>query len=787
MVRDLLTFSRDLCAPPSHALGLTRNGLPNYMASKRLKYGILGGSEADLFVLAELHKQRNVEIAFVYDRNPAAVAVEIAEILGFPSLTDPGQMAAHLPVDCVVVEDRYVFAAEIASLGDVEFLNHAAALERIGHAPAPGVPAATENDDVRQTVTHALEDALAGFERLFDRTRLLKLLLDLAVEETHASNGSIMMYSQEAQELYIAHATGLSERVMRNTRQKLGEGISGTVAKERKGKLIRQPAPYPGERDRAQITSACSVPLIDGETLLGVLNVSSTGAGKDLTVADLETLEKFSHRMARVLADSIRLQEAHLRKDEMALRQSLGELSERTGSTSEKFTFLSTLVARITGAESVEVFVSTQSGEWLVLGGSNRRLSGSPEFIRVGKGALARAYLERRSIVLTEPVDPQSGAFASSFVFMPLVLTETLGVAMVEFSERHRLNEFLAVKDSVALELARFIGNERRERRLKSELSSLVRISDAAPALLSCRTLQDLADVVARVLADALECERVSVRLRGAPGQPWTLASYGGVGRGDDKWQEEDNERFAKLEKKRAPYHLARVEFGPKAQDPLHPVRSVLAVPYKLLDDIVAGVIAYDRRAQSAVEEATFSAHDETVVEQVLAMAWPAARALASGVADNKPSYDDMIAGNSQRLARILEAEMARAERYHNPFSLLVIRVQAMTELFAFDEARALLVADEIRRGVQTRTRKSDYGCWIRRDTFAVASLEGASRIQFLVSRLVAYLHKDLGSAGVDASVREVLVGVASYPGTARTAEALVEEAEHNLKSYPSP
>lgn len=756
------------------------------MTQKRIKCAILGGTEGDLFVLAELHKQRDVEIAFVYDRNPAAVASEIAEIMHVPAINEPGQIARYLPVDCVVVEDHAGFASEIASFGDAEILDHATALERLGHQPPHRVISASEAPrEAAQTPVHALEDALAGFERLFDRSRLLKLLLDLAVEETHASNGSIMMFSEEAQELYIAHATGLSERVVRNTRQKLGEGISGKVARERKGKLIRQHAAYPNERDRVHISSACSVPLVDGETLLGVLNVSSTDKGEELTVGDLETLEKFSHRMARVLADSIRLEEAHLRKDEMELRQSLGELTERPGSTAEKFTLLSTLVARMVGAESVEVFVSTQSGEWLVLGGSNRRLAGSPEFVRVGRGALARAYLERRSIVLTEPVDPQSGAFASSFVFMPLVLTETLGVAMVEFSERHRLDEFLAVRDSVALELARFIGNERRERRLRSELSSLVKISDAGPALFGCRTLQELAEVVARVLADALECDRLSVRLRGMPSQEWTRATYDGAGRDEGRWREEDDERFVKLEKKRTPYHLSRVEFGPKAADPLHPVRTVLAVPFTHGDDMVAGVIAYDRRTQSAVEEAGFSAHDETVIEQVLAMAWPAARSIAIDAPDSKPSYEDMIAGNTQRLLRIVEAEMARAERYHTPFSLLIIRVPAMTHLFADDEARALKVADEIRQGIQTRTRKSDFGCWIRRDVYAVASLEGSSRIHFLVSRLVAYLRKDLGHAGIDAPAREILIGAASYPGAARTADALMQEAERNLKSHP--
>jgi GGDEF domain-containing protein len=430
------------------------------------------------------------------------------------------------------------------------------------------------------------------------------------------------------------------------------------------------------------------------------------------------------------------------------------------------------------------VFVSTQSGEWLVLGGSNRRLAGAPEFVRMGKGALARAYLERRAIVLTEPVDPQSGAFASSFVFIPLILTEALGVAMVEFSQRHRLDEFLAVRDSVALELARFIANERRERRLRGELAALARVSDAAPALLGCRSLQDLADVVARVLADALDCERVSLRMRGAAGQPGTVARYEGARRGDGAWHEEDAERFAKLEKKRAAYHLALVDFSTRPGEPPQPPRSVLAVPFKLADELMAGAIAYDRRAQSAVEESAFSAHDESVTEQVLAMAWPAARGLASGTPEGRPTYDEMIAGNSRRLARIVDAEMARADRYHHPFSLLIIRVPAMADLFAADEERALKLADEIRQGIQTRTRKSDYGCWVRRDTYAMASLEGSGRIHFLVSRLVAYLRKDLGHAGVEEARREVLIGAAAYPGTARSADALVAEAERNLKSH---
>ena len=751
------------------------------MTGKQIRCAILGGGESDLYVLGELHKRRDVEIAFVYDRNPAAVALEIAEILRLPRLSDPADIPSGLPVDVVVVgELRDRFATELALFGDAEVLDHDTALARLcRRPPAPARPAPAAGQ------AYTLEDALAGFERLFDRARMLKFLLDLAVETTGASNGSIMLYSSEARELYIAYATGLSERVVRNTRQKLGEGISGTVARDRKGKLIRQAAVgqvYTAERDRSNIASACSVPLVDADTLLGVLNVSSTREGRELTVADLETLEKLSHRMARVLADAIKLQEIQLRKDEMAMRQSLGELSEKPGSTEEKFALLSTLVARMTGAESVEVFVSTHGGEWLVLGGSNRRLAGAPEFVRVGKSALARAYLERRVITLTEPVDPQSSAVASSFVFVPLVLTETVGVAMVEFAERHRLDEFLTVKDSVALELARFIAHERRERRLRAELAALARVSEAGPALLACRTLQDLADVVVRVLAHALDCERVSLRLRAAPGQEWTLALYDTSARSDAPWDQEDSERFAKLEKKRQPYQLAFLDFAAGARS--RAAHSVLASPFVAAGELTGGVIAYDKNVASAVEEVAFSPFDESLIEQVMAMAWPAVRSLSAGAGAERPSYDEMLTGNVHRLARVVDAEMGRADRYHHPFSLLVVRVPALADLFAVDEAKAIAAADEVRQGIQTRTRKSDYGCWFRRDSYALVSLEGTRRLQFLVSRLVSYLQKDLSVAGVRLSGGDILIGAASYPGSARTPEALLAEAERQLRPH---
>ncbi len=765
------------------------------MSTKRIRCAIFGGGEGDLFVFGELHKRRDVQIAFVYDRYPAAVGLEIAEILRVPRVSTPDQIATFLPLDAVVVsEPRDRFARELELVGDAEILDHGQALSRLAkQAPPKPAPAPAKPARPAEKEPYSIDDALAGFERLFDRKRLLKFLLDVAVQTTAATNGSIMLYSPEARELYIAYATGLSERVVKNTRQKLGEGIAGGVARDRKGKLIRQTAVgalYESARDRVNIASACSVPLLDpedgGERLLGVLNVSAMKNARELTMDDLATLERLSRRMARVLAESLKLQEVQLRSGEMNLRQSVGELAEKPGTTAEKFSLLASLVAGLTGAESVEVFVSAPGGEWLVLGGSNRRVAHEPDLIRVGRGALARAFLEKRAIILTEPVDPASIELASSFVFVPLALKEVVGVLTMEFADRARLDDFIAVKDSVALELARFIASERRERRLKSELSALAKVSEAAPALIACRNLQDLVDVIVRVVADALVCERVSMRVRGKPGEPWTIARYDAAGRMQDAWIEEDEENFAKLERTRASFQTAVVHFdgGTAAARAPH---SVLAVPVAGADrdaGVLGGIIVYDKRPATAVEDAAFSPHDESVVGQVIAMALPAVKALSATDAAARPAYDEMLAGNVHRLSRITDAEMARADRYHHPFSLLLVRVPALGDLFQADETKALALADDIRQGFQTRTRGSDYGCWVKRDVYAMLSLEGTRRIKFLVTRLVAYLLKDLASAGIQKVPNDVWVGWSSYPGAARSADALIQEAERSLKPH---
>ncbi|MFH1756361.1 MAG: GAF domain-containing protein [Candidatus Latescibacterota bacterium] len=764
------------------------------MLNKNITCAILGAQEQDLFVLGELHKRENIRIAFVYDPNPFAVGLEIAEILRIPRFDQADSLPAS-PLDYIIVsKQRERFENEIERLTgpDVKILTHNEALDVLcGTGSEETKPPATED----AVIPYTLDDALMAFERLLDRKELLKFLLDVAVKAAKASAGSIMLYSKEAEELYIAYAIGLSERVIRNTRQKLGVGIAGTVAEEKRAKLIHprnEAAFHSTDKERMDITSAICVPLLRKGALLGVLNVSSGPNDSTLDESDLQMLKQLSKRISRVLHESLKFQEVQLRHREISLRGSVGELSEKPITYREKFSLLSSMVADLTGAVTAEIFVSTHEGDWFVLGGSNRSAHPNAGRILFDKGALSRCLIERKGIILTESTHAADDLqkMVSSIVFSPLALTSSLGVLVLEFSARHKLDEFLAVKDSISQEISHFIAFALRERRLQRELEAMNRVSDFAPSILSCKTASDLSELLSRVVSDVLECTRVSVRISPSGGlRDMSAAYHEPAGERSQTWQKEDEERYQRLQDKRSAFSLAFLNFTPTTVEPPPSYHSILAIPIQNSDSFYGGIIAYDKHPQESMDDATFIDLDQSVIQSLLSLVIPVIGLLSDRATPQAPSeeaaYSKVLQDNCTRLKSVCQNEMSRSDRYHHSFSAITIQIPPLKSLFQSDRASALRLVDDISQGIQTRTRKSDYGAWTGLHTYGMVNLEGSRRARFLISRLVQYLRKDLSSAlRSPLESGDILVGLAIYPGKSKNPDDLFNEAHENLAPY---
>lgn len=108
--------------------------------------------------------------------------------------------------------------------------------------------------------------------------RLLNALLEVAFQVTGADIGSIMFFEKGHNEMTIRASKGIPEEVVRNTRVKLGNGISGIAAAERTSFLIDDEVrdnrikPY---LNRPYINSSMVLPINVKDRVMGVVNLGT--------------------------------------------------------------------------------------------------------------------------------------------------------------------------------------------------------------------------------------------------------------------------------------------------------------------------------------------------------------------------------------------------------------------------------------------------------------------------------------------------------------------------------
>ena len=146
---------------------------------------------------------------------------------------------------------------------------------------------------------------------VLDLEQVLGIILSSAAELLEGSSGSVMLVEGSD---CLRVVCELGNPRARGARVQMGEGISGQVALLREpmlisGRVDRKPPSSSVHRDVA-VTSAMSVPLVNRDELLGVLNVNS-GNDRVFTEYDLRALTLFAGHAAIAIANA-RLYEAEL-------------------------------------------------------------------------------------------------------------------------------------------------------------------------------------------------------------------------------------------------------------------------------------------------------------------------------------------------------------------------------------------------------------------------------------------------------------------------------------------
>ncbi len=234
-------------------------------------------------------------------------------------------------------------------------------------------------EDVRRIV-EALYRVHGLIAVITDLGTLLERIMEEGKEVAQAEACSLMLYDPEAQELYFQVAqgeTGDQAALKNQVRLKLDQGIAGAAAATRKSINVSNVAEdarfYAGADaiSRFKTHSLLAVPLLDRDTLVGVLEVINKTGGGAFTEIDLHVMEMFSSLAATSIMNS-RLIEENLRKERMAaIGQAVAGLSH----------YIKNIITGMSGStELIDAGLRTKNTElletsWPIYKRSTRKIS----------------------------------------------------------------------------------------------------------------------------------------------------------------------------------------------------------------------------------------------------------------------------------------------------------------------------------------------------------------------------------------------------------------------------
>ncbi len=153
----------------------------------------------------------------------------------------------------------------------------------------------------------ALNRVSEAVSSTLDMEKLLEIVLEHGMAAVSADAGSLMLVNQENNKLEIVAARGISDKLVEEISQPIGQSIAGYVAKNGISVLVsdaRRDDRFEMPAFRDEINSSASVPLKNRGQVIGVLNVNTTKSNHFFDERDLQLLETVANQMAVAIENS---------------------------------------------------------------------------------------------------------------------------------------------------------------------------------------------------------------------------------------------------------------------------------------------------------------------------------------------------------------------------------------------------------------------------------------------------------------------------------------------------
>lgn len=236
-------------------------------------------------------------------------------------------------------------------------------------------------------------------------SKLFDTILQQVQEVMDVENCSLMAYDEMNNVLTLDAAIGLPSNMVGQIQVKVGEGIAGWVAQNRKPVLLKDIskdvrfANHQGRMDY-KTRSVLSVPILHNHLLLGVLNVNNKRSGDAFFEDDQNLLLGISGQISQAIANASLHEKTDMQVAELSLIQELGKAINSSLDLDSVLNYFIDMTTRITDSDRATLMLFDDVSQELyveVYRGFDD--NGVNELrLKIGTGVAGQAAMHRRPI-----------------------------------------------------------------------------------------------------------------------------------------------------------------------------------------------------------------------------------------------------------------------------------------------------------------------------------------------------------------------------------------------------
>lgn len=176
----------------------------------------------------------------------------------------------------------------------------------------------------------AVRDVTLEITHELDLTTLLELIIQRAMALVATATAGVVWLWDEAAQVLAPHAWRGRGEWLRDLRLRLGEGVAGTVAQQRKGLAVQEyanfPAAHPVFLERIKSPMILSEPLLYRDRLVGVISLANEQSERPFGAQERDLLVLFAAQAA-IAIENARLYAEVVQRQQVAQR--LSDLGRR--------------------------------------------------------------------------------------------------------------------------------------------------------------------------------------------------------------------------------------------------------------------------------------------------------------------------------------------------------------------------------------------------------------------------------------------------------------------------